>query len=103
MRVPQAEAMPWRLSVRAPRPIEPFLERRGVIERGPDPRLADDGFAEREPELAALVTAAVTGNPASVVARAAATPPAAFGRELPPLCLSSAPPKALGRVPSSRL
>lgn len=40
-----------------------FLERRGVIERGPDPRLADDGFAEREPELAALATAAVAGNP----------------------------------------
>ncbi|GMV13424.1 MAG: hypothetical protein AMXMBFR56_16480 [Polyangiaceae bacterium] len=40
-----------------------LLERRGVIERGPDPRLADDGFAEREPELAALATAAVTGNP----------------------------------------
>ena len=40
-----------------------FLERRGVIERGPNPRLADDGFAEREPEFAALATAAVTGNP----------------------------------------
>lgn len=40
-----------------------FLERRGIIEQGPEARLAEDGFAEREPELAALATAAVTGDP----------------------------------------
>ena len=40
-----------------------FLERRGVVERDRELRLTDDGFAEREPELAALATAAVTGNP----------------------------------------
>lgn len=40
-----------------------FLERRGVVERDSELRLTDDGFAEREPELAALATAAVTGNP----------------------------------------
>lgn len=45
-----------------PARILAFLERRGVIERGPDARLAEDGFAEREPELAALATAAVTGH-----------------------------------------
>ena len=40
-----------------------FLQRRGVVERDRELRLTDDGFAEREPELAALATAAVTGNP----------------------------------------
>ena len=44
-----------------------FLARRGVVERDSqrdsELRLTDDGFAEREPELAALATAAVTGNP----------------------------------------
>ncbi len=40
-----------------------FVERRGVIERDVELRLIDDGFAEREPEVAALATAAVTGNP----------------------------------------
>lgn len=55
-----------------------FLERRGVIERGPEPRLADDGFAEREPELAALATAAVTGNP----------PAGPEHRQRPPIALS---------------
>jgi len=39
-----------------------LLEREGVIEDRLDPRLADDGFAEREPALASLATAAVTGN-----------------------------------------
>jgi hypothetical protein len=39
-----------------------FLERKGVIEDRLDPRLADDGFAEREPALASLASAAVTGN-----------------------------------------
>jgi hypothetical protein len=37
--------------------------RRGVVERDNELCLTDDGFAEREPELAALATAAVTGNP----------------------------------------
>ncbi len=40
-----------------------FLARRGVVERDNELCLTDDGFAEREPELAALATAAVTGNP----------------------------------------
>ncbi len=40
-----------------------LLERRGVVERESELRLTDDGFVEREPELAALATAAVTGNP----------------------------------------
>ncbi len=40
-----------------------LLERRGVVERDSELRLTDDGFAEREPEFAALATAAVTGNP----------------------------------------
>ena len=39
-----------------------FLERKGVIEDRLDPRLADDGFAEREPALASLASSAVTGN-----------------------------------------
>ena len=40
-----------------------LLERQGVIESAAEPSLADDGFAEREPEIAALATAAATGNP----------------------------------------
>jgi hypothetical protein len=47
-----------------------LLEREGVIEDRRDPRLADDGFAEREPALASLASAAVTGNmPAGPEAR----------------------------------
>jgi hypothetical protein len=47
-----------------------LLDREGVIEDRRDPRLADDGFAEREPALAALSSAAVTGNmPAGPEAR----------------------------------
>jgi hypothetical protein len=42
-------------------------------------------------------------SPASVVARAAATPPAAFGRELPPLCLTSARPITEGRLRYRRI
>lgn len=34
-----------------------------MVERDSELCLTDDGFAEREPELAALATAAVTGNP----------------------------------------
>jgi hypothetical protein len=40
-----------------------LLERRGVIESRLEPRLIDDGFAEREPAVAALASAAVTGHP----------------------------------------
>jgi hypothetical protein len=40
-----------------------MLERRGVIESRLEPVLCDDGFAEREPALAALASAAVTGRP----------------------------------------
>jgi len=40
-----------------------LLERRGVIDDRRAPCLSDDGFAEREPALASLAGAAVTGNP----------------------------------------
>ncbi len=47
-----------------------LLDCAGLIEDRRDPRLADDGFAEREPALAALSSAAVTGNmPAGPEAR----------------------------------
>ncbi len=40
-----------------------MLERRGVIEPGPDATLIDDGLAERDPALAQLAAAAVAGLP----------------------------------------
>lgn len=40
-----------------------LLERRGVIESRFEPRLVDDGSAERDPAVALLASAAVTGHP----------------------------------------
>lgn len=40
-----------------------MLQRRGVIETGPDATLIDDGLAERDPALAQLAAAAVAGLP----------------------------------------